>query len=1829
MKKYLIPLYQEMEKNYKTIKETYEILNTSNEIKLQLHSAGEWILDNMYIIEQEITILKQEFNSIVIKRIPHIKDKLDRSIPRIKYLSEEILENSHGQVDQYALANFMNEYQKTTYVTFEEIVLLPFMLKLAILDFIARVCIHIYASQLQKIKVEKLLDKTAANIKDVDIEKYIAILKSELADHKKVKTSNTAYIEYMAYRLKMLGVQGDKLYKNLEIEVDRAGFSIEEAIEKQHSEIAKTKLFVGNAIMSLKKISTTNWSRVFESINKIDEVLKCEYTKQYENMDYKTRALYRDVVISLAKKSKMSEMHVAKKAVECSYEQKVHVGAFLLDDEFHPKLLKKLGINSELNQALRKTLKKINPVIYSWSIILVALTLAIYFSITTLATTNIFLKIILSIAFFYIAMEIGEKSINYLIHKLIKAKILPRISYEDKDIDEENSVIVAMPTIISSKAKIEEMVKKMEVSYIANKSENVYFMLLGDCKALDVQHTKKDDEYFAYGKELVEKLNEKYPIDKDGATRFNFMYRKRVYSEGESCFMGWERKRGALTHLNRILLGKMTEEDKEKYVYLSNEIIPKVKYCFTIDEDTVIAMNCVKELVGIMAHPLNKPVLDASKRRVEKGYGLIQPAVGLDIDAANKSIFSKVFGGFGGIDIYTNAISNIYQDCFAEAIFTGKGIYDIALFEKLLDNKIPENLVLSHDLLEGSYMKTGLASDVEVQDGFPSNFISYTKRNHRWVRGDIQIARWIKPSSPLNYLSKWKMLDNIRRSTLDIFIMIYLILSAFIPELSFVTALILCFMAVNYGMIFSTVDGLIFGKEKQVRQKQYIPLIYGFKANILKMIFNFITIPYRAYTNLHAICITVYRMLVSKKKLLEWTTAASLDKSAKNTPKFFYMEMWPNLIAGILIVLALLISDSEKVSQIIVCILFALAPLCAFAFSLDRKVKISKQELTKKQKEDLVDVAKRTWKFFDSVMIETYNYLPTDNYQDNRRPKIVSRTSSTNIGLGLMAIIDAYDMQFITIEDCINRLEKVFKTITKLPKWHGHLYNWYDTRTLEILKPAFVSTVDSGNFVTNLFVTKQFLKEAKSKAIYLNRIDVMIRHIDKLINATDFTKLFDKDSNLFSIGFDIEREMLAGSTYDMLESEARQTSLVAIAMNQVSHKHWFALSRNIVTVDGYKGLASWSGTAFEYFMPTLFMKTYSHTLLDEAMHFAAYSQQKYGKINNIPWGISESSYATQDIDLNYQYKAFGIPWLGYKRGLNNDLVVSPYSTILMLAVAPKQAMMNLERLKQMGCYSTFGFYEAIDFTKKHLKYNQKNEVVKSYMAHHQGMAFTAINNFLNENKMQSRFHLNPEIEATEILLKERTPIKIAIKEKITDKDNVFVQKEISKFTSFVGHISKIDGDIPKVNILTNGKMSITTLDNGSSYIKYKDKCINKGLYKNVEEAGNFITFEDKSTSMKWSAGLNPNYRKPDKYAVNFSLDTSKYTRTDGDIETTLSKTVATEYNLEMNKITLKNNSDKVKEIVVNTYVELTMIDYLANIVHPAFNNLQIESFYDKDLNVLIAKKRGKTQTETKLYTFVKMIGIDEQVDYETEKARIIKKDGAYDDVISKYPLWPALSMRTVIKLKPYSKKDFYYLLGVTDNRYDISHCATILDFAGVEELSKLAAEKASVVSRYLRIEPHEAMQYNNIIAKVLFSKKDLANKEEYWNNNYSQSMLWKYGISGDIPIMLVKIDSIEDAVIIKDIIKFMDYVKQKKFDIDVIVLIKEDKGSSKTTHIKDYLLDMLRNVSYMSYTKGNVYILREDELDQREVQLFKLVAGLEIDSNYASLEGIAKTAFNE
>ena len=685
-------------------------------------------------------------------------------------------------------------------------------------------------------------------------------------------------------------------------------------------------------------------------------------------------------------------------------------------------------------------------------------------------------------------------------------------------IPEDEATFVIIPTIVDSKEKVKEMFRNLEKDYLANKSQNLYFCLLGDCKQSDKEIEEYDVDVLRCGIEETERLNKKYPSF--NFPIFHFIYRKRKWNEVEQAYLGWERKRGAITDFTEFLLGNLREHEmQEKFslntIYETKKEIPKIKNIITLDADTDLSLNSAFKLVGTMAHILNKPEIEND--RIVSGYGLIQPRVGVNLDITYKSLFTKIFAGLGGIDSYVNAISDIYQDNFGEGIFTGKGIFNLKLYSKILKNEIPENTVLSHDLLEGNYLRCGLASDILIMDGYPTKFSSFITRLSRWIRGDWQIIKWLK-NKKLNLLSKYKIIDNLRRSLLEISeilaIVYFSLMNKFFNNLEIVP-LTSIFIIVVFPYFLEILNNIIFKREGEQTQKAFTPKLEGYLGAIYRGGITTIVLPFKAWISFKSIVKTLYRMTISKKHLLEWMTSEEAEKNLTDSILNYYKMMSFNIIFAVTIILI-----CKSLFSIILACFWIVAPIIMYYISKEIKETKPKDKLNKEEIVYITDVAKRTFNYFYDNLNQQNNYLIPDNYQEDRKRLYVERTSSTNIGLSLMAVIAGYDLKFICLEEANTILNSIIDTICKLKKWNGHLYNWYNIKTLQPLIPEYISTVDSGNFVGYLYVLKSFLEEQKN-----NELQELIMKVNNLIEGTDFSKLYSNEHRLFSIGFNIqERE---------------------------------------------------------------------------------------------------------------------------------------------------------------------------------------------------------------------------------------------------------------------------------------------------------------------------------------------------------------------------------------------------------------------------------------------------------------------------------------------------------------------------------------------------------------------------------------------------------------------------------------------------------------------------------------------------------------------------------
>ncbi len=1511
---------------------------------------------------------------------------------RIYVLASEIVAYTDNKIRKAYLEDYLRSYQNKKYLNMEEIWNIGMFIQIAIIENIRGICEGIYRAQTQKQRAKQIVEKY------FEKEQETHNLKVEVKENVKINAidnSKYSFIEYLSYLLKKYGKKSNSYMQVLEEIVERSGMSVSEAIRKEHFDIAVRKVSIGNSILSIKAIQRINFSEVFETVNGVEELFKQDPSGIYDKMDYKTKEYYRAQIKEIGTKTKISEIYISKKLLELAQKgrsgsKENHIGYYLID-EGKALLYQELGYN------YKKIDDKNKMKIYILASYFFAISISIIFglSMKLQVHTSWFTAILGTLILIIPVSEIVIQILQYALGKIVKPKLIPKMDFT-KGIEKENTTMVIIPTIIKSKEKVQELFRKVEVYYLANKTENLYFTVLGDCSQSSKEEEEFDDEIIQEGYKQFERLNKKYEGKEHPI--FNFVYRKRIWTPAENVYLGWERKRGYLCQFNKFLLGGIIKDFRVNTIEQTK--LPKIKYIITLDSDTDLVLDSAFELVGAMAHILNKPVIDEEKNIVVEGYGIIQPRVGIKLETSYKNIFTKIFASQGGTDLYSNAISDIYQDNFGEGIFTGKGIYDLEVFDKVLSNAIPENQVLSHDLLEGCYLRCGLATDIFLMDDYPTKYMTYINRLSRWIRGDWQILDWsgkkVKNSkkevikNPLNIVSKYKISDNLRRSLLEILVVIgifYFSLQAWFASNKMLyqnlVNEIIILIAITIPFILNIINYVIFKKEGEKFQKTFAQKIGTVRGAIYQIFLGVGTLPFKAYISIKSIIKALYRSKISHKNMLEWTTSEEAEKVAKTDCVSYYKTMWANVVLGLLLI-GLAITQKSILNGIIG-ILWIIIPAIMYYISKEIKQKALVETLTTNEKNYVLEIAQKTWEYFKEYLNEEHNYLIPDNYQEGRRPEVVPRTSSTNIGLSLLAVISAIDLEFIKKEEGEKLLDKILDSVYSLQRWNGHLYNWYNIKTKEPLFPRYVSTVDSGNFIGYLYVTKAYAQQMENEEIK----DKMLNQINTLINETDFSILYSKQQRLFSIGFNVEENQLTDTYYDLLASEARQASLVAIAKKDVEAKHWSSLSRTLTTLNKYKGLISWSGTAFEYLMPNINIPTFEGSLIDESCKFMIMSQMEYAKKLGIPWGISESAFNLKDLQLNYQYKAFGIPWLGLKRGLADEMVVASYGSILAINIIPKEVITNLKQLQEQGMYNKYGFYESIDYTPERLSKGQSAETVKTYMAHHQALILLSINNLINNKIFQKRFMQNPEIEGIKLLLQEKIPETFITTKETKEPVEKIKYKDYANYTEQV--ITKIDSPIIRSNVIANENYTIAMNQKGEGFSKYKDIYINRFKQTSDEKQGIFIYIKNIKTNKIWSSNY---YNKDTNNSISFMPDRIEQEANIEGIKTKLKTIVSPIDDVEIRRLELENTGNSEQTLEVVSYFEPVLSKKEQDYAHPAFNNLFLVSEYDEKTKSLIIKRKARVPNQKAIYLATKMSTNTEiigETEYEIDKEKFIRK----------------------------------------------------------------------------------------------------------------------------------------------------------------------------------------------------------------------------------------------
>ncbi|MDP2891690.1 MAG: glucoamylase family protein [Bacillota bacterium] len=2003
-----------MDDNYNFILSVYTRLNDDILKKHDVPSSAEWILDNFYLIEEQVKQLRCELVKKSYSRLPVLKKGKFKGHSRIFALVMELSVLTDGQMDETKLVHYLKAYQEHNKIFDREIWALPIVIKLALLENIRNVCEKIKNTQIQWNKAHDIIDKLLAN-NGADTESIIRLFQNNM----KAGRAPLSFIEHLLYRLRILGPKYTAVSKYIHEYLGKQEKITGDISQHELNLQSSITVSAGNYISSLKYFSSFDWSDLFESVSFIGQILCKDPDGTYPRMDLATRNYYRGKIEELASVYDIGEARIASKAIELANtaymardessgdaetQRTWHVGYYLIG-KGTGDLQNALKARKMWIPATTRLARNHPEALYIGSIILITLLLigiAVQYAVYHVFLYQWVWALIAIIAVFIPASEIAVSIVNWVAAKTLRPAIFPALELRD-GIPESMSTIIVIPTLLPDKARVKEIMENLETHYLSNRDKNLYFALVGAFKDSDTE-VPDDLRIINAAMRGIKTLNEKYA--KDDTEIFYYFHRRSQFSPENNKWIGWERKRGALIEFNDLLLGS----EETSFSYRSNRArdFSNIKYVITLDSGTILPIGMAKRMIGTMAHPLNRPIIDKKRGIVIDGYGLMQPRVDFDSENSGKSPFSKIFTGQVGIDPYSSAISDVYQDMFGEGIYTGKGIYDLKVFQQVLKNAIPENKILSHDLYEGSYVRTALITNLKLVESYPTKYNSLSARLYRWIRGDWQLTPFLSnriPSgtgmikNPLSLLSKWKIFDNLRRSLVSPALMVLIALGLSILPGNSLLWLGYAVVALLFPLISSTMNYVISGGLFREKIKIYIPIIIGLKALSYQALLTFIFLPYQAYLMGKAALLTLWRVYISKKNMLEWVTSEDLESSQKESLHSYYAKMHPSIwVALIVVILVIAFHPSLAIASLILFAVWAVSPCIAYRIS--REYRETGKRLSKNDVNELGRTARKTWRYFEEFTDTTNNYLTPDNYQQYPYRGIARRTSPTNIGLGLLSVLTARDMGYIGNFEMADIISKTISSIEILHKWNGHLFNWYDTRTLKPLNPGYISTVDSGNLICYLTTLVQGLNDylahpiadqkyvngimdtlgcaeqegLKAVAIteYLNelagkkpldlttwnqvlkklslegsfsdlngshwrpKIERMIRmfndelseivpwvdmltsmpqaltaqlsseyaaklgkliaclnHIPNLqdipaacrsaldlietlmdnhyckddkiaawlcetrnafvqsINtaetficmykdlveriralseATQFLPLYDAKKQLFSIGYSSKEKSLTRSYYDLLASEARQTSFIAIARGEIPASHWFRMGRTLTVMDGYKGLVSWTGTMFEYLMPLLIMKSYKNTLLDESYSFAVRNQKKYGMQRGIPWGTSESGYYSLDNNLDYKYKAIGVPWLGLKRGLLGDAVTAPYATFLALMVDPEGAMKNIKHLKAEGLEGAYGFFEAADYTPERLT-NSKSAVVKSFMAHHLGMSLLAIDNYLNNNIMQKRFHADPEVRSARLLLQEKVPENIVFTKGAKEKVISIKGPEV-KENNLVRKYHKPDPVLPKTHILSNGDYSVVLTDRGTGYSKNKGIEITRWREDStLDQYGMFYFLRNVETDAIWSSTYAPFNIQPKKYEVTFTSDKVQFKRVDESIETVTEIVVASGDNVEIRRISLKNFGEKPATLELTSYFEVVLAAQAQDIAHPAFSNLFVKTEYLPEKSCIIANRRPKSNKEN-TWCAANAVVLDDDtpagVQFETDRMKFIGRGRSiaspieieYGNPLSNTAgpvLDPVMSLRLSVKIEPGKTVPVSFVTAVSNSNKSLLNLVEKYSTPeSIEAAFHLAKVRSQLESKYLNIPDYAMELYEEMIPHILYiSPLKRLHGDMTVKNTRGQSSLWAYGISGDLPIVLVVINNTEDTALVYEVIKAHEYWWLKDLKVDLVILA--NMKSSYYQPFNDRISDI---ESGQAHDKGKAFVLNINDVPIEDVRLLYAAARIVLKDDGGTLE---------
>ena len=1976
--------------NARVLLAAYDLVTEAATHGQRIAPAEAWLLDNFYLIEQQITLARRHLPRGYSRRLPRLADGPSAGTPRIYDMALELISHMDGRVESENATQFIVAYQSAEPLKLGELWAFPIMLRLALLENLRGVALQIAHRREERDAAITWADRMLATA-----ESEPARLIQLLAEFANADVPLTApFVEQFYARLQSQGPAMAFVQTWFEQKLIEQGVTATQLSEAAGRTAATHQISIANSIGSLRFIGAMDWKNFVESLSAVEQALREDPAGMHASQDFATRDRYRHVIEDVARASTCSELAVARTAISLARsvaerrgatDRSAHVGYYLIDHG-RPGLERAVGCRLPWKLRASRAGRDFGLILYLGPILLLtALATAVVLSALDGFALGDWRYWFLAVTGIVAASALAVPLVNLMVTLVLPPRALPRMDFSH-GIPSVHRAMVVVPTLLGGPREIDDLIEALEIRYLGNRDPNLFFALLTDFRDAPEKTLPDDDALRAYARAAVQALNETYREDRPCI--FYLFHRQRMWNPVERVWMGYERKRGKLEQFNARLRGGAPTAFSD--VVGDGSILESIRYVITLDTDTQLPRDVARALIGNMAHPLNRPVYDVGKGRIVEGYAILQPRVSISLTSAGQSRFTKLFAGESGIDPYTREVSDVYQDFFGEGSFTGKGIYDVDAFRQAVDGRFPENLILSHDLLESGYARSALVTDVNLIEEHPASYAIEGSRRHRWIRGDWQLAGWLLPRvpggpgpdgaiakrqrNPLTALSMWKLFDNLRRSLVSPSLLVLLVSGWLIgPGLAWFWSLLVV-ATLFLPALLSTVVDLIRKPEERDWRAHFALTSKTAGPSMAIASLTLVLLPYDTLICLDAILRSGVRMLFTRRGLLLWQLPSYAGRNARRTLADFAVEMWIGPVLA-LVLAAALAMNSLAVWLVIgpFVLLWGASPVVGWWIS--RPLASPVPDLTVNQRAFLRASARRTWRFFSDFVGPQDHWLPPDNFQEYPVVAIASRTSPTNIGMALLADLAAYDFGYLCAGEFLQRVQNTLTTMEKLERYRGHFFNWYDTRTLQPLQPRYVSSVDSGNLAGSLHTLQAGLIELKHQPVlstnafqglqdtlqvlaehvpasptpdlankvkllkdflralaangqprtlasaesalrdiqrmggglvawlpadididgelyyWANKFDQQTRALQddleflvpeprqfdniptlaelsrdgaagaeaqssagaagvvesrnhgalqrlgiieelvarcRILAAMDFEFLYDTSRGLLAIGYNVSERQRDPTCYDLLASEARLASFLLIAQGQVPQKHWFALGRLLTSHGGDVSLISWSGSMFEYLMPQLIMPSYPNTLLDQTCKAAVSRQIEYGRQRAVPWGISESCYNATDMHQVYQYRAFGVPGLGFKRGLGDDLVIAPYASALALTVMPREACRNLQLLAANEILGPYGFYEAVDYTPSRVPRGKHQAIVRTFMAHHQGMSLLAFEHVLFDQPMQRRFMSDPMAKATELLLQERVPKKGRTLHPHAAEVSAAARPPAAEAGAIMRMFTDPNTATPEVHLLSNGRYHVMATHAGGGYSRWRDLAVTRWREDATADCwGTFIYLRDRDTGRYWSTAYQPTRQRADHYEAIFVQARAEYRRRDQAIETHTEISVSPEDDIEIRRVTLTNQSSSIRHIEVTSYAEVVLASLNTDLSHRSFSNLFVQTEILPDRQAILCTRRQRTPGEQVPWMFHLTVAPSTTTDapsYETDRAQFIGRgrtaanpvaldSGGSSLTLSNTAgsvLDPIVAIRRTITLSPDESAAVQVISGVADTRAAaLALLDKYCDRHFVERAFEMAWFHSQEVLRHLNATEADAQIYGRLASSVIYGNAlRRAGPGIIARNQLGQPGLWRFAISGDLPIVLLRIGDVNRVDLVRQVLQAHAYWGLKGLAADLVIV--NDDFSGYRAVLQDQIMGLINAgpEAQVIDKPGGVFVRRAEELSEDERVLLQTVA---------------------